>query len=699
MPARTPAAQGKAARPGKSAAKAPTKPSDAGTEAAMAKKRRAPIQEDDRPAAKKPAQGVKMSAKRKNAPSWKELEAAAKEERASSARSSSLKLANPTARSPKALALEEARSAPTKKTPSPRMTRAQRDAKGKKSPPARALPTATKSAKKGQGPPPKFVEEEEESDAVKSEDETGVESEEEGDEMEGLEDGEGGSEELSDEEGDSDGGGEEESEDDDIDLDRTERQSEEDDEEEEEDSELEDEVFRLPTAEEEEQEKVKIPQKEMLEQRVQEVLRVLVNFRERRAEGCDRADYLDRLIKDLASLHGYVPFLINLFLQLFPPAEAIEFLQANDNPRPLTIRANTLKTRRKDLAQALISRGVNLDPIEKWSKVGLVIYDSTVPVGATPEYLAGHYMLQSASSFLPVMACDPQEHEKILDMCASPGGKSCYLAALMKNTGTLFSNDANEKRLKSLMGNIQRMGVRNAVVTHYDGRLYPSVFNKFDRVLLDAPCSGLGVISKDPAARLQKDEGDITRCAALQKELILAAIDSVDANSKTGGIIIYSTCTIAVEENEATVDYALKKRHVKLVETGLEFGVPGFSRYRGKNFHPSLKMVRRFYPHVHNMDGFFVAKLKKLSNSLGPEPESSTDARRSEKDAAKTKAKALLAAAEAESGSDGAEDSDEDSEGEEVSSQENGEEDGDGEGEEEDDEDGEEDEDEEEEDE
>jgi ribosomal RNA methyltransferase Nop2 len=118
-------------------------------------------------------------------------------------------------------------------------------------------------------------------------------------------------------------------------------------------------------------------------------------------------DYLDRLVKDLAALHGYVPFLINLFLQLFPPAEAIEFLEANDNPRPLTIRANTLKTRRKDLAQALIARGVNLDPIDKWSKVGLVVYDSSVPVGATPEYLAGHYMLQSASSFLPV-TLDPR---------------------------------------------------------------------------------------------------------------------------------------------------------------------------------------------------------------------------------------------------------------------------------------------------
>jgi ribosomal RNA methyltransferase Nop2 len=187
-----------------------------------------------------------------------------------------------------------------------------------------------------------------------------VEEEEEEDEVEGEED-----------EDDMDAEGEEgEEEEMDVDDNDDDEEEEDDDEEEEEDeidlddaegeegeeSEEEDDEFRLPTEEEEEEEKRKVPQKEMLESRVQEVLRVLVNFKERRREEYDRADYLDRLIKDLATLHGYVPFLINLFLQLFPPAEAIEFLTANDNPRPLTIRANTLKTRRKDLAQALISR-------------------------------------------------------------------------------------------------------------------------------------------------------------------------------------------------------------------------------------------------------------------------------------------------------------------------------------------------------
>lgn len=105
---------------------------------------------------------------------------------------------------------------------------------------------------------------------------------------------------------------------------------------------------------------------------------------------------------------------------------------------------NTLKTRRRDLAQSLINRGVNLDPVGEWSKVGLKIYESQVPLGATPEYLAGHYMPQSAASFLPVIALAPGVDEKIIDMCAAPGGKSTYIAALQKNTGVLIANDASK---------------------------------------------------------------------------------------------------------------------------------------------------------------------------------------------------------------------------------------------------------------
>ncbi|VDK70071.1 unnamed protein product [Litomosoides sigmodontis] len=304
-------------------------------------------------------------------------------------------------------------------------------------------------------------------------------------------------------------------------------------------------------------------------------------------------------------------------MSIFPSGtELLEFLEANEQPRPVIIRSNSLKTRRAELARNLINRGMNVDPAAEWTKIGLIVYDSQVPVGATPEYLAGHYMLQGLSSFLPVMALAPQPEETILDVCSAPGGKSSHIAALMKNTGVLYANDSNMQRCLAVIGNLHRLGVNNAVVSNLDGREFAKVMPQgFDRVLLDAPCSGTGVVWKDGSVKTRRDSQDVQRCHTLQRELILAALDSINANSKTGGYLVYSTCSVLVEENEAVVDYALRKRDCKLVPMGLSIGVEGFTKFREYRFHPSLSLTRRYYPHIHNIDGFFVAKFKKLSNS------------------------------------------------------------------------------------
>ena len=166
--------------------------------------------------------------------------------------------------------------------------------------------------------------------------------------------------------------------------------------------------FNLPSGQELEEESVQPPDLQILQGRIKDVIGVLQDFSNLRNPDTSREEYLERLRKDLCNYYNYNEFMMEKFMQMFPLQEITEVLEANEVQRPVTIRTNTLKTRRRDLAQALINRGVNLDPVGKWSKVGLVVYSAQVPLGATPEYLAGHYLLQGASSLLPVMALAPQ---------------------------------------------------------------------------------------------------------------------------------------------------------------------------------------------------------------------------------------------------------------------------------------------------
>lgn len=345
-------------------------------------------------------------------------------------------------------------------------------------------------------------------------------------------------------------------------------------------------------------------------------------------ESSSKKELKQELCKLVQSYYECNPEIATYLSQLFPPPELIEFLEASQMPRPLVIRTNTLKTKRRELAQKLIQKGVNLDPVAEWSKVGLKIIESQVPIGATPEYLAGHYIRQAANSFLPVMALAPRPGEKVLDLCAAPGGKTTHIGQLMKNKGIIVANELNKDRTRSIRGNVHRMGLTNVVISCFDGRLIHSHFNCFDRALVDAPCSGLGIIWKDPSVKMQRSLKDIRKNAHIQKELLLAAIDSVNSRSVTGGFIVYSTCSVTVEENEGVVQHALKNRSVKVIETGLPLGDNGFTKYRGKKFHDNMSRCKRVYPHSYNMEGFFIAKLKKFSNEL---PEGASRPRNAEK--------------------------------------------------------------------
>lgn len=378
----------------------------------------------------------------------------------------------------------------------------------------------------------------------------------------------------------------------------------------------EEEKFVLPTPEELELE-AQLPDLKLIKNRILQIIQILKNLKRLGRKGVSRNQYVEQLKQDIATYYGYNLYLVKKLFNLFSINEIYEFFEANETSRPLTIRTNTLKSYRRDLAARLIQRGVNLDPLADWSTVGLQVFDYDVPIGATPEYLAGLYMIQAASSMLPVMSLNPQQNEFILDMCAAPGGKTTYIGALMKNTGCIVANDFNKSRTKALVANIHRMGLTNAIVTNYDGKEMSKITKDFDRVLLDAPCSGTGVISKDPSVKINKEKPDFDKLADLQRKLLLSAIDCTKTTTKKKGIIVYSTCSITIEENEHVVNYVLSKRpNVKLVDTGLKFGTKGFKRMGEKIYHDSLQLTRRYYPHTHNMDGFFIAKFEKISNKI-----------------------------------------------------------------------------------
>ena len=358
----------------------------------------------------------------------------------------------------------------------------------------------------------------------------------------------------------------------------------------------------------------------VVKQRIHTLLTILEDYKHLKDTNFSRQEYIDQLMLSLQVFYGYNDFLLRKLWDMFPTFEILACIESNDVQRPVTIRTNTLKIKRRELTKLLLKRGMQIRELPgEWTTVGLQIMKSKVPVGATPEYLNGYYMIQSASSWLPVMAMAEHtnlEEKRILDMCAAPGGKTTYLAQIMKNSGILFANDVNKLRCKAVAAMVSRMGVENCIVCNEDGReLDKKWINMFDGVLLDAPCSGTGVISKDPQVKHSKNENEIHLMSDLQKQLLLSAIDAC----KVGGIIVYSTCSILIDENECVVNYALRKRDVKIVPCEINVGKPGFVNFKQLKFNKTLQYTKRIYPHTHNMDGFFFAKIEKMSHKKNDE--------------------------------------------------------------------------------
>lgn len=304
--------------------------------------------------------------------------------------------------------------------------------------------------------------------------------------------------------------------------------------------------------------------------------------------------------KELSHKHNYSEWVVNRFLHYIP--NVYEFLEKMDRPNQKYIRVNSLKTSRDELKSRLSERGFMLE--DTIIDDVFAVTKSPHPLGATPEYLLGYYYIQDLSSCLAVTAMNPAHEQINLDMCAAPGGKTTYIAQRMSNTGLLVAIESNKKRINSIIFNLNRCGVINTCVYNFDALHSNKLELKYDRILLDAPCTCEGVIPKDVSRKKSHVPEDIAYCSNRQQKLIDAAMNVI----KPGGTLVYSTCSFAPEENEMVVDYVLQKYDVDIIP--IEYGSEGIEKFGDAIFNPEVKNARRFYPHIHNTLGFFIAEIK-----------------------------------------------------------------------------------------
>jgi 16S rRNA (cytosine1407-C5)-methyltransferase len=213
---------------------------------------------------------------------------------------------------------------------------------------------------------------------------------------------------------------------------------------------------------------------------------------------------------------------------------------------------------------------------------------------------------------IPPLVLNPQKNELVLDIAAAPGSKTTQMAQMMNNRGSLVANEWDGKRIKTLSHNLDRMGVLNTAMVNMGGERIGNLLPEtFDKILVDAPCSALGVIHKAPEA--VENLNYLNKFAFIQEQLLVSAIKA----AKVGGTIVYSTCTISAEENEKMLNAILKKYPLEIEEIALHKSLsymPGLTGYAGESFHPSLQKTIRLLPSAINPEGFFVAKLRKLES-------------------------------------------------------------------------------------
>ncbi len=273
----------------------------------------------------------------------------------------------------------------------------------------------------------------------------------------------------------------------------------------------------------------------------------------------------------------------------------------NVQPRQ-AIRINVTNNKGQNLKERLQAVGVQLENIP-FLETGYWVRNSEVSVGATAEYLLGLYSIQEAAAQIPATLFTGLKGKTVLDACAAPGGKTVQLADLMRNTGVLVALDLKKQRLAALSNHLERCHISNAIVYNLDARQASWLKLKFDRILLDVPCSGNFVGDREWFKR--RTIADVRRNAKLQQEILAEAAKCLFDN----GEIVYSTCSLEPEENEVNMDWALNHLNLQIKEVDC-YGQKGLTEVFGSRLDISVERCKRIWPS--ETQGFFVCKLKKV---------------------------------------------------------------------------------------
>jgi len=271
-----------------------------------------------------------------------------------------------------------------------------------------------------------------------------------------------------------------------------------------------------------------------------------------------------------------------------------------------SIRTNTLKISVNEIKERL-KENWTLTQVP-WCREGFWIKGERRDIGNLKEHLLGYFYVQESASMIPPIVLEPKENETVLDMCAAPGSKTTQIGMYMKNTGVLIANDYKGMRIKPLGINIQKAGLTNVIITLMEGQRFRGM--EFDRILVDAPCSGTGTIRKSLKTLMMWNPNMIKRLAGTQKSLIETAF----MNLKAGGTMVYSTCSLEPEENEGVVSSLLSKYdNAKIQDIDLEIKRSSpVLEFKGKEYNKEVKKALRIWPQDNNTEGFFVAKIKKI---------------------------------------------------------------------------------------